>query len=112
MGTMEMPEKSLNAEKRRRTSPKTLTEQLQYYFSKENLATDKFFHKVISENEGKGIPLTNLLQCRRVQDLGISDKASFMEQLGDDNESFELNDNEICVAKFEVIVPELISHPP
>jgi hypothetical protein len=46
--------------------------QVEYYLSDTNLKTDKFFHDLISANEGGYVSMDSLLKCRKLTSLTTS----------------------------------------
>jgi len=55
--------------------PTDVRSQVLYYLSDENLATDKFFHNIITETEGGWVSVSSILGCRRIKQLGASTKS-------------------------------------
>ena len=46
-----------------------LKKQVEYYLSDDNLKTDKFFHRLISENSEGWIEIVNILACNRIKKI-------------------------------------------
>lgn len=69
--------------------------QIEYYLSDDNLKNDEFFHNLISQADNNLIPVTSLLNCRRIQnlnatkeDLQTAIKDSDQLIISEDGESF------------------------
>ena len=63
--------------------------QIEYYLSDENLETDEFFHKLISEDKEGYLNLECIMQCNKVKKAGW-DKEKIIEAIID-SELIELN---------------------
>ena len=63
--------------------------QIEYYLSDENLETDEFFHKLISEDKQGYLDLEYIMQCNKVKKAGW-DKAKIIEVISN-SELIELN---------------------
>lgn len=49
--------------------------QMEYYLSDENLTTDRFFHSKIQESAEGYLPMSSIMQCRKIQNLKLTKEA-------------------------------------
>jgi len=70
----ETAESTEETEEARKNRLHVIRKQMEYYFSDDNLKFDKFFHKIISQNENGYISIEPFMNCKKLVALSCTEK--------------------------------------
>jgi hypothetical protein len=67
-------------------SGKSITEQIHYYLSEENLQHDEFFYKEVASNKEHFVKLSLFLNCNKIKKMGINKVQQLVDAIAQDDQ--------------------------